>query len=76
MIVHGGTLLKIVSADSFSEQIKCFGKCLFSVWSFWCDHFFNIPRPCIVIALIFIEKTASKVIQDQFLQIVKDHQYE
>ena len=49
---------------------------LFSVKFLVRLFFFNIPRPCIVIAIVFIEKTASKVIQDQFLQIVKDHQYE
>ena len=31
---------------------------------------------CIVNAIIFIKKNISKLIQDQFLQLVKDHQYE
>jgi len=31
---------------------------------------------CIVIAMIFIKKNIDKLVQDQFLQPVKDHQYD
>ena len=31
---------------------------------------------CIVIAMIFIKKNIDKLVQDQFLQPVKDHPYD
>ena len=31
---------------------------------------------CIVNAMIFIKKNIKKLVQGQFLQIVKDHQYD
>ena len=39
-------------------------------------NFGLVLRICIVNAMIFIKKKVDKLVQDQFLRIVKDHQYE
>ena len=36
-------------------------------------NFLLIPRICIVNVMIFIKKNIDKLVQDQFLQHVKDH---
>ena len=76
IIVHGGALLKSVSAvgfldkSSFWDSVSFHGK-MFCVTNFGLDL-----RICIVNAMIFIKKDIDKLVQDQFLQAVKDHPYD
>ena len=43
---------------------------------FGVTNFGLVLRICIVNAMIFIKKNIDKLVQDQFLQTVKDHQYD
>ena len=74
--MRGGTLLKIVSAVGFSEKPSFRESVSFHREIFGVTNFLIVLRICIVNAVIFIKKNIRKLIQDQFLQIVKYHQYE
>ena len=66
--MHCGTLLKSVSAVGFLEKP--------SFWesvSFHREMFWLVLLIYIVNAMIFIKKNIDKLVQDQFLQTVKDH---
>ena len=65
LIVHSGTLLKSVSAVGFLEK-----------QSFWENVSFHREMFCVtnfLLVLIFIKKNIDKLVQDHFLQPVKDH---
>ena len=74
--MHGGTLLKSVSAVGFSEKPSFWESVSFHREMLDVTNFGLALCICIVNAIIFIKKNISKLIQDQFLQIVKDHQYD
>ena len=72
IIVHGETLLKSVGEFRFSEKPR-----------FYChsemvgmNNFAIVLCIWIVNALIFIFLNIGKLVQDQFVLIVKDHQYD
>ena len=73
LFVHGGTLLKSVSAVGFSEKPSFVESVSFHREMFCPTNFLLIPRICIVNVMIFIKKNIDKLVQDQFLQHVKDH---
>ena len=76
IIVHGGTLLKSVSAVGFSEKPSFWESVSFHREMFCVTNFLLVLRICIVNAMIFIKKNIDKLVQDQFLQPVKDHPYD
>ena len=73
IIVHGGTLLKSVSAVGFLEKPSFWESVVFRRKMFCVTNFLLVLRICIVNAMIFIKKNIDKLVQDQFLQPVKDH---
>jgi len=73
IIVHGETLLKSVSAVGFSEKPSFWESVSFHREMFSLTNFLLVLRICIVNAMIFIKKNIDKLVQDQFLQPVKDH---
>ena len=73
IIVHGGTLLKSVSADGFSEKPSFWESVSFCREMFCVTNFLLVLRICIVNAMIFRKKHIDKLVQDQFLQPVKVH---
>ena len=81
--MHGGTLHKRVSAVGFSEN-PCFLESVsFDREMFSVTYFLLVLRICIVDAMIYIkqkqktkQKNIDKLVQDQFLQPVKDHPYD
>ena len=70
IIVHGGTLLKSVSAV---RKTKFLAKCLFSPWIVLCDQFCTSPMHLYRQCDDFHQQNIVKLVQDQFLQPVKDH---
>ena len=72
--MHSGTLLKSVSAVGFSEKTSFWESVSFHREMFHVTNFELVLRICIVNAMIFIKKNIDKLVQDQFLQTVKDHQ--
>ena len=71
--MHGGTLLKSVSAVGFSEK-PSFGESVsFRREMFCVTNFLLVLHICIVNAMIFSNKKIDKLVQDQFLQPVKVH---
>ena len=76
IIVHGGTLVKSVSAVGFSEKPSFWESVSFHREMFCLTNFFLVLCICIVNAMIFIKKNINKLVQDQFLQPVKDHPYD
>ena len=76
MIVYGGTLLKSVSANGFLEKPSYWESISFHREIFCATNFGLVLRICTVNAMIFINKNIGKLVQDQFLQTVKDHQYD
>ena len=73
IIVHGGTLLKSVSAVGFSEKPSFWESVSFRRTNFCVTNFLLVLRICIVNAMIFSKKNIDKLVQDQFLQPVKVH---
>ena len=73
IIVHGGTLLKSVSAVGFSEKKSFWESVSFRCEMFCGTNFLLVLRICIVTAMIFIKKNIDKIVQDQFLQPVEVH---
>ena len=73
IIVHGGTLLKSVSAIGFLEKPSFWESVSFHREMFCLNNFLLVLCICIVNAMIFIKKKNDTLIQDQFLQPVKDH---
>ena len=73
LFVHGGTLLKSVSAVGFLEKPSFWESVSFHREMSCLTNFFLVLCICIVNAMIFIKKNIDKLIQDQFLQPVKDH---
>ena len=73
IIMHGGTLLKSVSAVGFSEIPSFWESVSFQREMFCGNHFWLVLRICIVNAMNFIKKNIDKLVQDQFLQPVKGH---
>ena len=73
IIVHGGTLLKSVSAVGFSEKPSFWESVSFRREMFCVTNFLLVLRICIVNAMIFSKKNIDKLVQDQFLQPVKVH---
>ena len=73
IIVHGGTLLKSVSAVGFSEKPSFWESVSFRREMFFVTNFLLVLRICIVNAMIFSKKNIDKLVQDQFLQPVKVH---
>jgi hypothetical protein len=71
--VHGGTLLKSVSAVGFLEKPSFSESVSFHREMFCLTSFLLVLRICIVNAMIFIKKNIDKLVKDQFLQPVKDH---
>ena len=57
-------------------KTKFLGKCLFHREMFCVTNFRLVLCICIVNAMIFIKKNIDKLVQDQFVQPVKDHPYE
>ena len=76
IIVHGATLLKSVSKIRFSEKTIFWESVSFHREMFCVTIFGLVLRICIVNAMIFIKKNIDKLVQDQFLQPVKDHPYD
>ena len=76
IIVHGRTLLKSVSAVGFTEKPSFLESVSFHGEMFCVTNFWLVLVICIVIAMIFIKKNIDKLVQDQFLQPVKDHPYD
>ena len=73
VIVHGGTLLKSVSAGRFLEKPRFWESVSFCREMFCVTNFLLVLRLCIVNAMFFIKKNIDKLVQDQFLQPVKVH---
>ena len=73
IIVHGRTLLKSVSAVGFTEKPSFLESVSFRREMFCVTNLLLVLRICIVNAMIFIKKNIDKLVQDQFLQPVKDH---
>ena len=73
--MHGGILLKSVSAVGFLEKSSFWEGVSFCREMFCVTNFLLVLRICIVNAMIFIKKNIDKLVQDQFLQPVKDHPY-
>ena len=71
--MHGGTLLKSVSAVGFLEKPSFWESVSFHREMFCVTNFLLVLCICIVNAMIFI-KNIDKLVQDQLLQTVKDHQ--
>ena len=71
--MHGGTLLKSVSAIGFSEKPSFWESFSFRREMFCVTNFLLVLCICIVNAMIFIKKNIDKLVRDQFLQPVKDH---
>ena len=72
---------KIIVHD-FAQKCQCswifgktkfLGKCLFHREMFCVTNFLLVLRICIVNVMIFIKKNIDKLVQDQFLQPLKDH---
>ena len=76
IIVHGRTLLKSVSAVGFTEKPSFLESVSFHGEMFCVTNFWLVLVICIVITMIFIKKNIDKLVQDQFLQPVKDHPYD
>ena len=76
IIVHGGTLLKSVSAVGLLEKTIFWESVSFHREMFCVTNFGLVLRICTVNAMIFIKKNIDKLVQDQFLQTVKDHPYD
>ena len=76
IIAHGRTLLKSVSAVGFTEKPSFLESVSFHGEMFCVTNFLLVLVICIVIAMIFIKKNIDKLVQDQFLQPVKDHPYD
>ena len=67
---------KSVSAVAFSEKPSFWESFSFHRELFCVTNFLLVLRICIVNAKIFIRKNIVKLLQDQFLQPVKDHPYD
>ena len=76
IIVHGGTLLKSVTAVGFLEKLSYWESVSFHREMFCVTNFHLVLRICIDNAMIFTKKNIDKIVQDQFLQPVKDHPYD
>ena len=76
MIVYGGTLLKSVSANGFLEKPSYWESVSLHREIFCATNFGLVLRICTVNGMIFINKNIGKLVQNQFLQTVKDHQYD
>ena len=74
-MVHGGTLLKSVSAVRFLGKPSIWESVSFHGEIFCVTNFGLVLCICIINARIFIKKNIDKLAQDQFLQLVKDHLY-
>ena len=74
--MHGRTLLKSVSAVGFTEKPSFLESISFHGEMYCVTNFWLVLVICIVIAMIFIKKNIDKLVQDQFLQPVKDHPYD
>ena len=72
IFLYGWTLLKSVCAVKFSEKPSFWESVYFQNEMFLVTNFGLVLRICIVNARIFIKKN-YKLVQDQFLQILKDH---
>ena len=72
IIVHGRTSLKSVSAVGFLEKPSFWESVSFRREMFCVTNFLLVLRICIVNAMIFSKKNIDKLVQDQFLQPVKD----
>ena len=73
--MHGGTLLKIVSAVRFSDFFLL-KMSLFNSNFFGATNFLIVLRICIFNTIILIENSPSELLQDQYLQIVNAQQYD
>ena len=62
--------------SDFQKKTSFWESVFFHREIFGVTNFLIVLRICIVNAIIFIKKNISKLIQDQFLQIVKDHQHD
>ena len=71
--MHGGTLLKSVSAVGFSEKPSFLESVSFRHEMFCVTNFLLVLRICITNAMVFIKKNIDKLVQDQFSQPVKVH---
>ena len=69
-------MLKSVSAVGFSEKPSFWESVSFHREMFCATNFGLVRSICIVNAMIFIKKNIDKLVQDQFLQAVKDHPYD
>ena len=74
--MHGGTLLKSVSAVGFSEKTFFWESVSFTRKLFCVTNFGLVLCICIINAMIFIKKKIDKLVQDQFFQHVKDRPYD
>ena len=76
--MYGGILLKIVSSVGFFERKKqVFLESVSYHREMLCaTNFGLVICICIVNAMILIKKNIGKLVQDQLLQNVKDHQYD
>ena len=74
--MHGGTLLKSVSVVGFLETPSSWEYVSFHREVFCVTNFGLVIRIFIVNAMIFIKKNIDNLVQDHFLQTVKDHPYD
>ena len=71
IIVHGGTLLKSVSAVGFSEKSSFLESVSFHREMFCPTNFLLIPRICIVNVMIFIKKILINLFRISFYNLLK-----
>ena len=69
-------MLKSVSAVGFSKKTIFWESFSFHRELFWVTNFGLVLLICIVNAMIFIKKNIDKLVQNQFLQPVKNHPYD
>ena len=71
IIVHGGTLLKSVSAVGFSEKPSFWEGVSFCREMFCVTNFLLVLRICIVNAMIFIKKILINLFRNSFYNLLK-----
>ena len=71
IIVHGGTLLKSVSAVGFSEKPSFWESVSFCREMFCVTNFLLVLRICIVNAIIFIKKILINLFRISFYNLLK-----